>query len=95
VPVGKGESLGVEVSKVLNIVDESGLSYKAGAMGTVVEGEWNELLALVKQCHELIRGEATRVVTTIKIDDRPLKSSDRITGKIFSVEEHLGRELKK
>ncbi|MCK4739692.1 MAG: MTH1187 family thiamine-binding protein [Deltaproteobacteria bacterium] len=95
VPVGKGESLGSEVSKVLDIVDESGLTYKVGSMSTVVEGNWDELLELVKKCHNIVRAGGTRVVTTMKIDDRPLKETGRITEKIGSVEAHLGRELKK
>lgn len=94
-PIGKGESMGEEISKVLRIVDESGLPYRANPMGTVVEGEWDEVMALVKRCHEEVLKAAPRVVSAISIDDRPGKPMDRLTEKIRSVEKRLGREVKK
>ncbi|MEE9542223.1 MAG: thiamine-binding protein, partial [Thermodesulfobacteriota bacterium] len=46
-PVGKGVSLSEDVAKAIRIVAESGLPHENNAMGTVVEGEWDELTALV------------------------------------------------
>jgi uncharacterized protein (TIGR00106 family) len=94
VPVGRGESLAGPVARVLDIVDKSGLPYQLTAMGTLVEGDWDEVLALVRRCHEAMRGEAGRVSTHIAIDDRP-GASGRIVGKVRDVEESLGRPLKK
>jgi len=94
VPLGAGESLSKEVAEVIRIVDESGLSYRANPMGTVVEGEWDEVMTLIRKCHEKTLEGAARVLTTLTIDDRPGKS-DRIGGKIQSVEQRLGREIKK
>jgi uncharacterized protein (TIGR00106 family) len=94
VPVGRGESLAGPVARVLDIVDKSGLPYQLTAMGTLVEGDWDEVLALVRRCHEAMRGEAGRVSTHIMIDDRP-GTSGRIAGKVRDVEESLGRPLKK
>ena len=94
VPLGTGESVGDAVSEVLNIVDESGLTYRLNPMGTVVEGEWDEIMALIKKCHDATTAGAARVVTSIKIDDRPGATLDRITGKIMSLEKKLGRKLK-
>jgi uncharacterized protein (TIGR00106 family) len=93
-PIGKGESLSQYVSQIIDIVDQSGLEYRLNPMGTVVEGEWDEVLALVKECHLKMRQSSTRVITTISIDDRG-GARDRIKGKIESVEHQLGREIKK
>ncbi|NPV04517.1 MAG: MTH1187 family thiamine-binding protein [Syntrophaceae bacterium] len=94
VPLGRGESISEHVARVLDLVDGSGLPYRLTPMGTIVEGEWDEVMALIGACHrEALRG-APRALTTIIIDDRPGKA-DRITEKIRSVEKRLGRELRK
>lgn len=94
VPIGRGETLAGPVARVLDLVDKSGLPYQLTAMGTIVEGEWDEVLGLVRICHEAMRGEAGRVYTHITIDDRP-QASGRIAGKVRDVEKSLGRPLKK
>lgn len=94
VPIGRGEELAGPVARVLDIVDTSGLPYRLTAMGTIVEGGWDEVMDLVRRCHEALRGETGRVYTHITIDDRP-KASGRIEGKVLDVEKALGRELKK
>jgi uncharacterized protein (TIGR00106 family) len=94
VPIGKGNSLSTQVAEVLKIVDESGINYKLHSMGTILEGDWDEILRLIKKCHERTLEDSDRVLTTITIDDRKGKSG-RIVGKVQSVERKLGRELKK
>lgn len=93
VPTGKGESLSKYVAESLDIIDKSGIRYTLTPMGTVVEGEWDEVLSLVKKCHDNMRGHANRVITTIKIDDRE-GAENRLEGKVRSVEEVLDRKLK-
>lgn len=95
IPIGKGESIGDEIAKVIKIVEESGLPYKVNPMGTVVEGDWDKVMGLVKKCHQEVLKNCSRVVTSITIDDRPEKPADRIVEKIRSVEKRLGREVKK
>jgi uncharacterized protein (TIGR00106 family) len=94
VPLGRGESIGAQVAKILDLVDGSGLAYRLTPMGTIVEGEWDEVMALVGKCHREALKDAPRALTTITIDDRPGKA-DRITEKVRSVEAKLGRVLKK
>jgi uncharacterized protein (TIGR00106 family) len=94
VPIGSGEELAEPVARILDLVDKSGLPYQLTAMGTIVEGEWDEVLGLVRRCHETMRGEAARVLTRITIDDRAA-TADRIQGKVRDIETVLGRELKK
>lgn len=92
VPIGSGSSIGDRLAEVLKMVDESGLPYKVNPMGTVVEGEWDELFGLVKKCHNAVKEE--RVLTTITVDDRKGKVN-RLEEKVKSVEKRLGRQLKK
>jgi uncharacterized protein (TIGR00106 family) len=94
VPIGRGENLAGPVARILDLVDKSGLPYQLTAMGTIVEGEWEEVLDLIRRSHEAMRGESGRVYTHITIDDRP-EAADRIKGKVREVEDALGRELKK
>jgi uncharacterized protein (TIGR00106 family) len=94
VPVGKGEELAELVAGVVDIIDRSGLPYQLTAMGTLVEGEWDDVLALIKECHFKMRRQGARVLTRISIDDRE-NAVNRLTGKVRDVEKVLGRELRK
>jgi uncharacterized protein (TIGR00106 family) len=94
VPIGTGSSVGDRLAEVLKLIDESGLPYKLNPMGTVVEGEWDELFGLVKKCHKAVMKKEERVITTISIDDRKGKAA-RIEAKVESIEKRLGRSLKK
>jgi len=94
VPVGRGDELAAPVARILDLVDKSGLPYQLTAMGTLVEGDWDEIMGLVRLCHEVLRGETVRVLTHIAIDDRP-GATGRLAGKVRDVETTLGRALKK
>ena len=93
VPIGKESSLSAKVAEVLKIISNSGISYKLHSMGTILEGEWDEIMRLIKKCHKKILKDSDRVLTTITIDDRKGRT-DRIAGKVKSVEEKLGEKLK-
>jgi uncharacterized protein (TIGR00106 family) len=94
VPLGKGASVSPAVARVLKIVAESGISYKANPMGTVLEGEWDRVMGIIKECHQEVMKDADRAVTSIKIDDRKGKG-ERIGTKLESVEQKLGMKLQK
>ncbi|SRR4030042_6926507 len=94
VPLGLGSSIGNKLAEVLKIVDASGLPYKINPMGTVVEGEWDEIMKLIKKCHRTVMKTGERVITTISIDDRKGKPN-RIEEKVKSIERRLGKSLKK
>ena len=95
IPLGTGESMGDSIASVLKVVQESGLPYKANSMGTVIEGGWDDIMTLVKKCHEEVLKKAPRVTSTIQLDIRPSKPQDRLTEKLKSVEKRLGKEVKK
>ena len=93
VPIGTGEELADLVAGVIELVDSSGLDYQLTAMGTIVEGEWDEVFGLIKACHLHMRRKAGRVETRVTVDDRD-KAAGRIKGKVADVEARLGRSLK-
>ena len=93
-PVGKGESLSEYVARSLDIIDRSGVPYRLNAMGTVLEGEWEELMGIVRQCLDRMTQDCDRVTCTLKFDWRR-GATGRLEGKIASVEQRLNRKLKR
>lgn len=94
VPIGSGSSVGDRLAEILKIVDESGLPYKVNPMGTVVEGDWDELFGMIRKCHMKAMEEEERIITSITIDDRKGRPA-RINEKVESVEKRLGKTLRK
>ena len=93
-PMDKGESVGKYVARVLDVIDRSGLPYKLGPLGTCIEGEWDEVMHVFKQCHEVLAADCNRIARTIKMDWRKGYSGS-IEAKVKSVEEKVGRVLRK
>ena len=90
-PLQKGESVSAYVARSLKIIEESGLDYELHAMGTIVEGELSDVLALLERCMEAMAADCDRISCMAKIDYRR-GSRGRIRGKVASVEKLLGRE---
>jgi len=93
-PMDKGESVSDQVSRSLKIIDDSGLPYRLNPMGTVLEGEFDEVMGVVKQCYETMRADCKRITCGIKIDYREGKSG-RLESKIASIENKLGKTVSK
>ncbi len=85
--------VGAYVARSLEIVEQSGLDYRLHAMGTILEGEWDDALAVVKRCYEAMLSDCPRISCSIKIDARE-RASGRLESKVRSVEKRLGRKLK-
>ena len=94
VPLDKGTSLGDFISKIIKIVDDSGLPYQVGPMGTCIEGPWSEVFRLLKRCHTQAMKDSERVIINITIDDRKGQMG-RLDRKVQSIERRLGKKLKK
>ncbi|SHE38696.1 uncharacterized protein, MTH1187 family [Desulfofundulus australicus DSM 11792] len=91
VPVGTGDtSLSAYVARCLEVLkDEKHIRYQLTPMGTIIEGDLDVLLAVIRRMHEVPFGrEVTRVVTTIRIDDRRDKELT-MAGKVAAVEEKI------
>jgi len=93
-PLEKGASVGEYVARSVKIIDESGLDYRLHAMGTIVEGEIDQVLSVLKQCLETMAADCDRITCTAKLDYRR-GYCGRLQTKVASVEEKLGRTLKK
>ncbi len=91
-PSTRGESMSPYVARILDIIDRSGLPYQLTPMGTIIEGEWAEVMAVVTSCFEAMRADCPRIGTHIKIDYRA-GPGGRMTSKVDSVQNKLGRKL--
>lgn len=87
-PTDKGTSVSPYVARSLRIIRESGLPYRLGPMSTAIEGEWEEVMAVVERCFKELRKDSSRVYLTLQMDYRE-GAVNRIEGKIKSVEEKL------
>jgi uncharacterized protein (TIGR00106 family) len=87
-PLGAGDSVGAQVADVVRLVRESGLANETNAMFTNVEGEWDEVMGLLKRCVDTMADSAPRVSLVIKIDYRP-GVQDMLHSKVEAVERHL------
>lgn len=92
-PTGQGESLSAQVARVLDVIDRSGVPYQLTPMGTILEGEWDEVMAVVTACFRTLQAECPRIGMNLKMDWRAGTES-RLRSKIARVEAHLGRKLK-
>jgi uncharacterized protein (TIGR00106 family) len=93
-PLGIGESVSQYVAECVELVDRSGLDYELHAMGTIVEGDLDEVLDLMRRCIEKTAEHSNRVTCAAKIDFRRGRSG-RIKSKVASVEQKLDRALRK
>lgn len=92
-PMDKGESVGAYVARALDIVDRSGLPYKLGPLGTCIEGEWPEVMAVIQKCYEELAKDSNRISCTVKMDWRRGQEG-RLDAKVRSVQEKVGRPLR-
>jgi uncharacterized protein (TIGR00106 family) len=92
-PLGKGESVSPYVARCMEVVAASGLDYRLHAMGTTLEGELDQVLAVVRQCFEVLQRDCNRISCSIKIDYRK-GPGGRLLSKVEKVERLLGQSVK-
>ena len=91
VPIGKGPSISPYVADCIRVLKKAKMPFELSAMGTNVEGNLKNLIAVALKMHQVpFNRGAQRVVTTIKIDDRRDKKVT-IAGKKKSVQTRLVR----
>lgn len=91
-PLDQGASVGEYVARCLDVVDRSGVPYRLNPMGTVLEGDWDEVFGVVRRCFDRLAEDCERVSISIKVDYRA-GARGRLESKTGSVEERLGRKL--
>jgi uncharacterized protein (TIGR00106 family) len=90
----EGAGVSVSVSKIIDMIDQSGVSYQLTPMGTIIETEtMREALDIIEKAYEAL-GDCERVYSSLKFDIRRGKSN-RLKTKIASVEKRIGREVQK
>jgi uncharacterized protein (TIGR00106 family) len=89
-PLGIGEDVGEAVAEAVRVVRDSGLPNRTDAMFTTIEGDWDEVMGVVKAAFDAVAAVAPRVGLTLKADHRP-GVTDSLTSKVASVERHLAR----
>jgi uncharacterized protein (TIGR00106 family) len=87
-PLGVGDSVGGYVADAIRIVRASGLPNRTDAMFTTIEGDWDEVMGVIKQAVDTVAATAPRVSLVLKADLRP-GTSGALTAKVESVERHL------
>jgi uncharacterized protein (TIGR00106 family) len=82
VPLGVGVSVSKYVAACQRVLDEAGLKTALHAYGTNIEGEWDDVFAAIKRCHEVVHEMgAPRISTAIKVGtrtDRPQTMEDKV-----------------
>lgn len=92
-PTGEGESLSPYVARILDIVDRSGVTYQLTAMGTILEGDWDEVMGVVGDCFRALQADCRRISLNLKMDYR-FGSESRLHSKVDAVEGRVGRKLR-
>ena len=92
-PAGEGESVSRHVARILDIVDRSGVTYQLTAMGTILEGDWDEVMAVVSDCFRVLQADCRRIGMNLKMDYRA-GGEARLRSKVDAVEGHVGRRLR-
>ena len=87
-PLGTGADVGQAVAEAVRIVRASGLPNRTDAMFTTLEGEWDEVMAVVKQASDAVLAVAPRCSLVLKADIRP-GVTDGMTSKVATVERYL------
>jgi uncharacterized protein (TIGR00106 family) len=91
VPIGVGVSLSPYVAECQRVLERSGLEYQMHANGTNVEGEWEQVFAAIRDCHQALHDMgAPRISTTIKAGTRTDRQ-ETMADKIRSVQERLNK----
>ena len=90
-PLGIGEDVGEAVADAVRVVRASGLPNRTDAMFTSVEGEWDEVMEVVKQAVEAVKRRTGRVSVVLKADIRD-GVTDGLTSKVETVERYLAAE---
>jgi uncharacterized protein (TIGR00106 family) len=88
-PLGVGEDVSQPVAEAVRVVRASGLPNRTDAMFTTIEGEWDEVMAVVKQAVDAVAALAPRVSVVLKADIRP-GVTDGMTSKVDKIERLLG-----
>lgn len=82
--------ISTDVAKIVEVLEQSGLTYRLGPMSTSIEGDWEQVMDAIHRCHQVVAdGGHGRLITNIVIDDRK-EGPHSLEEAVRRVEEHLG-----
>lgn len=87
-PVGTGEELSGDVAEVIRVIRESGLPSRTNSMSTEIEGDWDEVMDVVKRASFVLAEKGIRTEVVLKADIRP-GFTDTMHAKVDKVESIL------
>lgn len=87
-PLGTGVDVGRAVAEAVRVVRASGLPNQTDSMFTTLEGEWDEVMAVLKDAVDAVSARAPRVSLVLKADIRP-GVTDGLTSKVATIEQYL------
>ena len=90
-PCGTGDELSKEVAEVIRVIRASGLPSRTNSMFTEIEGEWDEVMQVVKDATFVLAGRGIRTEVVLKADVRP-GFTQMMQGKLEQVEKILEAE---
>ncbi|MFT3875224.1 MAG: thiamine-binding protein [Propioniciclava sp.] len=90
-PFGVGDELAAEVTEVIRVIRESGLPNRTTSMFTEIEGEWDEVMKVVKDATFVLAQKGIRTEVVLKADVRP-GFTNMINDKIKKVDDALGTQ---
>ncbi len=88
-PLGAGEHVSALVAEAVRTVRSSGLPSETNAMFTNVEGDWDEVMAVIKRCAEQMSASAPRLSIVIKVDYHPAAGAGEMAAKLERLERDL------
>jgi uncharacterized protein (TIGR00106 family) len=91
IPLGVGVSVSKEIAACERVLNEAGLKTRLHAYGTNIEGEWDDVFAAIKRCHEVVHSMgAPRISSSLRFGTR-IDRKQTMDDKIHSVEQKLGQ----
>jgi len=88
-PVGEGENLSAHVAEVVTVIKASGLPHRTTAMSTEIEGDWDDVMRVVKDATFVLAEKGLRTMVNFRADIRPGRANT-LTSKIEKLDSILG-----
>jgi uncharacterized protein (TIGR00106 family) len=92
-PPDRGDGLSAYVARILDVIDKSGVPYQLTPMGTILEGSFDEVMAVVGDCFRALEPDCPRIGMNLKMDYRA-GTEPRLVSTVDAVEGHVGRKLR-
>ncbi|MET0262187.1 MAG: MTH1187 family thiamine-binding protein [Rariglobus sp.] len=94
IPIGNSPHTSRVLAEILKTIKDSGLPYQLTPSSTCIEGSWDEIMALVKRCHQIAYSDTPHVLTLLRMEEGE-KSSGKLKSNLESVEEKAGESFEK